>query len=133
MKKFSEKDIPQEVKEYMAIVAGTGGLMGLKLYRKCKTIEEKYPEWFPWEHKYNSIPQEVHDAYRNEQYSSTPKPNEISKEAVSFSFNDKSLLDALNKWQESLINEQRIKAEQLKKDKELWDKHYKKYGLEFRD
>lgn len=130
MKPFYEKDIPQEVKEYMSIVAGTGGMMGLKLYQKCKAIEDKYPEWFPWEHKYQSIPQEVHDAYKNEKYSLELHRKGTSKIVVSF---NKPLLELIKEWKENLIKEQEIDKKQLRKDKELWDKHYKKYRLKFRN
>lgn len=140
MKTISEKEIPEEVKEYMAIVAGTGGMMGLELYQKCKAIEEKYPKWFPWEHKYKSIPQEVHKAYFEEKHSNYNSKIECKGGLAShlednkpFTINTKTTFkEMMEEWHKSImkIEEKRLKI--LEEDKALWDKHYKKYGLEFR-
>ena len=56
-----EKDIPSEVYEAMCI--GSLSIVGMELYNRYQEIVKKYPEHFPWETKYNSIPSEVHEAY----------------------------------------------------------------------
>jgi len=124
------KDIPTEVKEYIVMTSSMNGMMGLEMYRKCKAIEEKYPEWFPWEHKYKSIPKQVHDAYNKEKeiVSQKDKPTAAPLDLTT----NKDLLNVLTKVIEWENEQKEMAAQQRKKDKVLWDKHYKKYGLEFR-
>ena len=130
------KDIPTEVKEYIVMTSSMNGMMGLEMYRKCKAIEEKYPEWFPWEHKYKSIPQEVHDAYNKEKEGVQQKEKTISTPLTTTAKEDlplgQMLFNALKEAIELENKQREMAAEQRKKDKVLWDKHYKKYGLEFR-
>lgn len=37
---------------------------GAEQYKRISDTIKKYPEYFPWETKYNSIPKEVHDKYK---------------------------------------------------------------------
>lgn len=158
MKKFTEKDIPKEVWEHIIMVNTSKGLMGSEWYNKCLAIEDKYPDWFPWEAKYKSIPDEVHDAYRREknpdfflsfvEYQkkhgssnkgilhairesherSVERAIQINKEP----FKESSIADLFKKLIEDKKENLRLQDEKDKKDKALWDKHYKKYGLEHR-
>lgn len=59
------KDIPSEVLWVFALQYSCTPV-GTSVFEECERIIAKYPEFFPWETKYNSIPQEVHDAYRIE-------------------------------------------------------------------
>jgi len=147
---FTEKEMPKDVQEYLVIMSATGGMMGLEMYKRCQVIIDNNPKWFVWEHKYKSIPKEVHNAYMDEKYPNRNKPlvfsegsdkgflariNEsrnvpfnLSKEALdNFSIGDamKDLFEMQEKQDKEMFAKE-------KQDKELWDKHYKKYKLEFR-
>jgi hypothetical protein len=119
--------------------------MGLEMYEKCQKIINENPKYFPWEHKYNSIPKEVHEAYLDEKYPNRHEPfigggsvgrgilELINEQPVSFAdTEEKSLVEIF----ESVINFQETarkqREKQYQKDKALWDKHYKKYGLKYR-
>jgi hypothetical protein len=156
-KMFTEKEIPSDIQEYFQIMAITGGMMGLDMYRRCQEIIDNNPKWFTWEHKYKSIPNEVHEAYKDEidpdrhlPLFERFKPNgseegfngllpsimnnpnivhlDFSKEALE----KFSLVDAMKEMFEQQEDERKRRLEKEKKDKELWDKHYKKYKLEWR-
>lgn len=49
-------------------------MVGSDTYEEIERIIAKYPEYFPWETKYNSIPKEVHEAYIKEKYPDRDKP-----------------------------------------------------------
>lgn len=143
---FTEKEIPSDIQEYFQIMAITGGMMGLEMYQRCKAIIENNPTWFPWEHKYKSIPQEVHDAYLDEKNSDRHEPlsftamgssngiiPDIMSKGTVFNYPPKESLSEL--WQQILEADAKYKKDVLerdKKEKALWDKHYKKYKLEWR-
>lgn len=133
-------DIPSEVWE--AVYIASCGAVGLEMYNRYQEIVKKYPEHFPWETKYNSIPSEVHKAYAIERDGGTfeeliakAKANALENPTFSenridtskpFSFRD--VFDTMVKNE----NERREKKiEQEKKNKTIWDKHYSKYNLEY--
>ena len=141
-------EIPAEVMEAIAIYTATGGMVGSKTFERLQEIINKYPKWFPWEHKYKKIPLEVHEAYRKEKYGfdiSDPgewrdkEPGkglmqmiEENVRIIEVHTNDKSLKTLL---EESWDEMERVRLKQIedeKNDKALWDKHYKKYNLEYR-
>ena len=112
--------------------------VGSDTYKKAEEIIAKYPEYFPWETKYNSIPKEVHQAYIKEKYPDKDEPivctGGISQMIKDDSFVYKQLtsdeiLQYFKDWDKLLESDLEIKRE----DKKLWDKHYKKYNLEFRE
>lgn len=141
--------IPDEVLTYQAILYGSGGMVGLGTYNRMKDIENRYPEWFPWETKYKSIPQEVHDAYLDEKYPNRHKPLHWQSEYTGI-----GILKAMERhqgnrpfkmpetqkefsdmWAEIISKEQQMREQEKEKyevEKKLWDKHYRKYKLEYR-
>lgn len=142
--------IPKEVLEYMAMTSVNGGMLGLKMFTRCQEIINKYPNWFQWEHKYKSIPKEVHDAYIKERNPNIDKPlvlrdgfngilNELKDKsnAVNLGFNKEGIEGfSISKALSEIFKAQEDARIELKKEeaksKELWDKHYKKYKLEYR-
>ena len=136
------QDIPNEVL-WVYYIEKYVHYVGSDTYDKATEIIAKYPEYFPWETKYNSIPKEVHEAYIKEKYPDRDKPipvgegliAEMKKSKVKY-YNDYLGKSFDELWQDLLNIEQQIRvkeAERYKKAKKLWDKHYKKYNLEYRD
>lgn len=150
MKAKKELEIPAEVMEVMAIYcfAEAVGGVGSKTFERVQEIINKYPKWFPWEHKYKKIPMEVHEAYRKEKYGfdisdhgewRDKEPGkglmqmiEENAKVMEFTISDKPIETLLDEaWNEM----ERVRLKQIedeKIDKALWDKHYKKYNLEYR-
>jgi len=130
--------IPTEVQEVM--VYNYVKYVGRETMERVRIIIDKYPEWFPWEHKYKSIPQEVHDAYFAEKY---PKPDfksstkgiyeQMKEKPVNTNLTIDSLRDMLNKLFDYDRERALIREYEKQKDKELWDKHYSKYNLEYKE
>lgn len=153
---FTQKNIPKDVQEYLAIVSATSGFVGSDMYKRCQEIIMNNPKFFPWEHKYESIPQEVHQSYRKEKgdisnerwlaYNNqlqddsfqgiipflNSKPNVVKVDLSKNAIDNFSLIDAMDEIFQMQEKERLREIEQDKIDKELWDKHYKKYGLEYR-
>lgn len=141
--------MPKDIEEYQTIMMITGGVMGLKMYNRCEEIIDNNPDYFPWEHRYKSIPEGVHKAYLDEKYPERDLPlfgsieNNSTKfdgiipsimnngNNVNFTING-SIIDMF----QELINENcRRRKEDMELDivdKALWDKHYSKYKLEYR-
>lgn len=157
--RFSWGDMPNEVfwaKTVGMQPDGSGGwirMIGMSILEKIKEIQKKYPDWFPWETKYDSIPKEVHDAYYNEinppiqedqeqiQCSGGGILEEIKKmPELSFEYDPhKVTMDDLTQAIKMLNEEQEAQIERCKqlkarkaKEKKIWDKHYGKYGIEYR-
>lgn len=112
-------------------------MMGANLYNKIKDIIERYPQYFPWEHKYSSIPEDVHKAYREELevtlslYLDREKPiYSPPKDNGDFYEYMQACIDFIHQCGIRNIDE-RIAANKI--EKEIWDKHYSKFGLEFRE
>lgn len=128
--------IPAEVQEVM--VYNHLKYVGRETMERVRTIIDKYPEWFPWEHKYKSIPQEVHDAYYEEKY---PKRDlelpskgiyeQMKQTPVSFTID--SLCELFDKLYDDNDEKALLRQYKRQKDKELWDKHYSKYNLEYKE
>ena len=116
--------------------------VGSDTYKKAEEIIAKYPEYFPWETKYNSIPKEVHQAYIKEKYPDKDEPI-VCTGGISQMIKDEPFVykeytpEGIGEWfkQLEVITRDAKNAAivQRKKDKKLWDKHYKKYNLEFRE
>lgn len=130
--------IPDEV---MWVLMVSSGFVGRSTYDKCQEIISRYPEYFPWEHKYKSIPKEVHEAYLDEVNPLRHEPivilegglhlrDQIRKEYISINktVTQKDFEDMFNEM--AKMEQERI--EKRKKEKALWDKHYKIYGLEYK-
>lgn len=143
-------EIPFEVFHVKSIL-WTKQPVGMDMYNHCQEVINKYPEHFPWEHKYKKVPQEVHDAYQKEAY---PEKEElesigiincgeglwsaIQKGQEQYEINkeknkDKTLEQLFQEWEDAdnkRINEERLERKRIKT---IWDKHYRKYGLEYKD
>lgn len=140
-----KKEIPSEVM-WAGMIIYCNQPVGTTVYEKIKEIVSKYPEHFPWETKYNNIPEEIHSAYRLEahkeiiDYLKTPLFDDVSlyegvesqinksgvnfyKEATKQDFID--FMDLLTKKEE----DERKEDIRIRK---IWNKHYKKYNLEYR-
>lgn len=133
------EDIPNEVLWVLALPR----LVGSDTYKKAEEIIAKYPEYFPWETKYNSIPFEVHKAYNKEKYPDRDKPiptgegliAEMKKSEIKH-YNDYLGKSFQEIWDDLLNMEHQIRVKEAKRYKEakkLWDKHYKKYNLKFKE
>lgn len=143
------REMPEEVAWYAVAYGLSRGIgVGRKFIERMQEIEEKYPEWFPWEQKYKSIPKEVHEAYRKEKLGfdinnlGEWRDKELSKGwltmleedamIVEFNIEDKPIQTLLDEaWNEMEKVKLRV-IDDEKKDKALWDKHYKKYKLPWR-
>jgi hypothetical protein len=145
-------DAPQDVFWVLAIQIADRPI-GLDTLNKIKVIIKANPKYFPWETKYDSIPQEVHDAYWKEKHDESDKqwaeyvngkeqdggfigliPTLMQMDAQpSYPPSpEKSLSDIFNDLFKQQEDERKRKSEEDKKNKALWDRHYKPYGLEYR-
>jgi hypothetical protein len=141
--KFSLKDAPAEVVNVW-LIQHSNIAIGSKLLEKANDIIDKYPEYFPWEHKFKSIPEEVHEAFIEECYPTrsnsidwskidsikkeTPRSEYISSKPI----NKIDIEKIFHKLKEQEERAKRERREERQRVKEIWDKHYKQYGLEYR-
>lgn len=138
---ISPKDIPNEVLWVLTLPR----CVGSDTYRRVEEIIAKYPEYFPWETKYNSIPKEVHQAYIKEKYPDRDEPivctndgeglySKIKSEPFIYrEYTPKEIGECFKQLDIITANARNAAIVQRKKDKKLWDKHYKKYNLEYRE
>ena len=134
-----------------------GQPIGQDLHKKLQKIIEKYPEEFVWEAQYRAIPKKVHDAYWEEMYGfggtddfepykiewdnkTTPKqkgfieildeakPIEIEPIGKLVDFMSKIMND--NYQEKENRREEKLKLE--RRNRNVWNKYYKIYGLKFR-
>lgn len=145
MKNFSIDDLPPNVLMVMTII-DEGRLVGSKTYQLCIDTINKYPEYFPWEHKYNSIPKEVHESFLLEAFPKSIdnnfKPNDSKTglfkqiKNIGITYNPletkRDFVDLLNNLMSDTIKNKKRKIESDKRLKKIWNKHYGKYQLEFR-
>ncbi len=130
--------------------------VGTEMYKRCQEIIDKYPEHFPWEHKYKSIPEEVHVAYRKEMgftfdFSSlieTPMFDEngsvIKGDGLMKSIVDSGMSKeeydekvanpekTIRDFFDMLSNQSNKERDEALRHAKVWNKHYKKYNLKFR-
>ena len=134
------KDVPQEV----IWVTMLPKYVGAEVYKEAQRIIEKYPEWFPQEHIYNSIPEAVKILFEKEKselhdnFFPRVVMDRVPGEGVG-SYMDR--VDAINRelpvktLEESLryIFEERPKKEKAYRKAlvKLHNKHYKKYKYKF--
>lgn len=142
MENKSIKDFPEEVWRVQIIMA-TRQYVGGETMDQLERVIKKYPEYFPWETTYNSIPQEVHDAYQKEAFPEKFKPIEFienNKKGV-----QKAIEECLQKpanlaltfqdledFIQSMNKLEREKAERQRELERIWNKYYKKYKLRYR-
>lgn len=100
--------------------------IGTKQYDRLQEIISKYPEEFPWETKYRSIPKETHEAFNREW---EKEGREIAQED---DFPDTSHLDPIESIFKISQYHDRRRLRLLRRQKQIWNRHYKPYGLNFR-
>lgn len=121
--------------------------VGSSTILEINKIIKEYPEYFPWEHKYNSIPNEVHEAFMRECYPEKYKPITFDEfdginnglmaqlPKVEYAYNAltskdiKEFFDNMEKQNKEKIEAQKNETQRVK---EIWDKYYSNYKLEFR-
>ena len=148
-KLFQYEYMPQEVLECHIIMTYSGGVVSKEMYDKIQATIDKYPNHFPWEHKYKSIPKEVHIAYDKEVNGCSVEDmfvggdssfgggllELINNSKFVYEYkkqNDGSIVELFNKIFEAQQSEENEIKKQQKEAKLIWDKHYKKYELEYR-
>ena len=143
-------NIPHEVAWVLCVQMGQMPL-GRDGYKKAQEIIEKYPEHFPWEHKYKSIPKEVHDAFESECYPERGKPIEsifddleeglglreqVKNQTCATAIPTKLTKDDFVRFLDEMEEAERKRKEEERAEeirvKNIWDKHYKKYNLKYR-
>lgn len=142
-------NIPHEVAWVLCVQMGQIPI-GMDQWEKVQAIIEKYPEHFPWEHRYKSIPQNVHDAFKAECYPERAKSVESLfdeledgiglieqvKNQTCATMSTKFTKDDFVRFLDIMDeNEKKRKEEESVEEiraRKIWDKHYKKYGLKYR-
>jgi hypothetical protein len=152
---MKEQEIPSEV-IYVSSLIQSGQPVGTKTYDFIQNTIKKYPQYFPWETKYASIPQEVHDAYRKEVGGSDaetledmikefesksgviPSGSGMISQIMNADFSEAKTTNLdftkadLEAFINSILESDKEYAKEKEREKEIWDKHYKKYGLKYR-
>lgn len=143
---FTYKEVPAQVLEVWSYGISKQPV-GFDTYTRLKDIIKRHPKFLPWEHKYDSIPQFVHDAYKREAYSyEMPKPKDngefigliptiLAETEIVDRTTEKPTSFAemfANMFKAEREERERKEREKLAR-KKLWDKHYAKYGLEYRE
>lgn len=136
------KEIPSDV-IWATYIINFVKYVGEDVYNKVEDVIKKYPEYFPWETKYNNVPKEVHEAYIKEKYPYKDKPITCTggilsqmREAEVKDYIDYSKKSLEEVWEDFIRLEEDVRLkekERYNKDRTLWDKHYKKYNLEYRE
>lgn len=142
MKDINLDDMPIEV--LWVFNVKLMGVCGSSTLDEVNRIIEIYPEWFPWETKYNSIPEEVHRMYRDELDPGWDKPIEFKKRSkvgeglyamvvrsntVQRQSKISDIISAFTDLQKS-CNERIIEeGKKFKREVEIWNKYYSKYEL----
>lgn len=129
------KNVPNDVLEAMVYLFNNQPV-GQELYHKIENTIIKYPEYFPWETKYNSIDSSVHGLYDKEKsdiyYRFYPRKEfKKGKGMIAYINRQQELSESLPKRPlEKILKEIIEKEENYKKvEKTLWNKHYKKHKL----
>lgn len=140
---LTDTQIPDDVAFVWTVCMQT--YCGADTYNQCRQIVRDNPQWFPWEHKYASIPNEVHEAYRKEielhnEENKVLLPNNgngliptILAEAEKRYYppKDESFATMFRKWWDDAAEQRRKEFEEKEKSKAIWNKHYSKYNLEY--
>ena len=150
--KINGKKVPTDV--MYVITMQNFGFVGQDTLNRMNEIINKYPEWFPWETIYNNLPDEVHTAYLDEKYPNRHEPITYSLkdsgndliDAIGIGLyaqinkakyeepeqTDKCFAVMMKEFLDMCDNELKEEKKRTAEDKALWDKHYSKYKLEFR-
>lgn len=144
------EDMPDEV---WVVLNWPYELVSLETYQAHEAIKVKYPEYFPWEALYRSIPQSVHDAYRMELWPGGNQFGEFFKEVDDKAYDAPfgGLIDEINKGGQQVsyrnksftfedfaaVAQRHLEANEVfyknfQVEKAMWDKHYSKFNLIYR-
>jgi len=150
------KDVPNEDRNKLMmalVVMGAGCPVGRKLYDITNEMVDKYPDFFPQETAWRKVPCEVHEAYQKEYdalFPPEPLPllpdgtEPMGWKEVEVAVRHQAELRAKAREIEPLTKESYQKSldgflariEQDQQDevrkRNLWDKHYKKYKVDYR-
>jgi hypothetical protein len=139
------ENIPNEVIEVWAYQMSKQPV-GTEPYKRLQDTINKYPEHFPQEHIYNSIPNEVHIKYREESIALRltfypRKESDIQEGEGIYSWVRRQQpvplkitnLDLQKLAEKVFVTAPKIKKEYETAKKKLWNKHYKKYKLKYTD
>lgn len=142
---FDINNTPKEVIEVFAHLM-LKRPVGEETYKRIQETINKYPEYFPQQHIYNSIPKEVHSKYSEEKlnlyYSFYPKKDSDIKlgegiyswvrrqEPVPLKITN---LDIQELAEKVFVTAPKIKKEYEKEKRKLWNKHYEKYKLRYEE
>lgn len=128
-------------------------IIGTETFKEAQRIIDKYPQHFPWEHKYKSIPQEVHDAYNKEigndfaslfkiiqapLFDGSTRGKGIFQSMVDSGvqkaepFTNESFIKAFQDMNDMFTEKERKEQEEEKRKEKIWNKHYGKYKLKYR-
>tara|TARA_R110000868_G_scaffold14426_4_gene67220 strand:+ start:31335 stop:31772 length:438 start_codon:yes stop_codon:yes gene_type:complete len=141
------ENAPHEVIEAMVACSWNGTFYcGEEQYKRINDTIKKYPEYFPWETKYNSISKEVHDKYKlaisqlhDTIYPKAGKVNDMIPGEGIFSYirrqpveplTEKTIKDAFKYMFVTLPKQQSLFETEKRR---IWNKFYKKYNLKYRD
>lgn len=145
---FTLDDVPDEVMKVWAIEASCT-MVGMELHNQIERIIDKYPQYFEWEHKYKKVPESVHEAYLDELYPDRHKPIECKSDKnydgyIPYILGEKNEYKSINheptvqdwyemfKFFDGYDDSERLEREEQDRKRGIWNKHYKKYGLEYR-
>jgi hypothetical protein len=129
--------LPEEVAFVHSIRIIDPVFVGIENYEKIKSIIKKYPEHFPWETKYNSLPATVHEEYKRklgELVGEYYPFGETSEQYVEFpdEFNSPMTRDEVTDSFRQLVRMQERDYEFECAELKLWNSHYSKYKLYYR-
>lgn len=100
---------------------------------KVQATIDKYPEYFPWEHKWTSIPKEVHEAYNREAYPERYEPwgaLVTSGEGLWEKMNKKEMSFIKSKKANKPIDLRKVFAEWFKEEEKQRKKEKRKENME---
>lgn len=111
---------------------------GLDLYNEIQKIIDDNPKYFPWEHLYKSIPNEVHNAFENECYGKivndeVPLGEGLLNNVQSYSLMKEFTLKDLEDVFGILDKMDEDKQKENRRIKRIWKKNYGKYKLKYRE
>lgn len=141
---------------WVQMLQWSNAFVGIDTLKKTERIIAENPKEFPWEHKYNSIPQEVHEAYNKEQHPERTKENMEklwntpieSKGGIMAHIKENPPKEyttpsepitakLLNQWWQEMMEadekRRKDKQEYRKKFTSIWNKHYGPYNLKCRE
>lgn len=145
-----QEKIPNEV-WWAHMVLNAGNPVGSFVYGELERIIKQYPKHFPWETKYNSIPEEVHKAYKLEVYGKDidylkmtlfdevpigkgleEQIKEAENGAIKMPYTGECTKQDFIDFFNTLAENEKREQEEERRIINIWNKHYKKYNLSYK-